>query len=65
MLLVLTDEKTKFQPPATFFFMFFLFNLFHYCAKSTIFALLKNAKNISSFIKKKCYPHITKSFLTS
>lgn len=65
MLLVLTDEKTKFQPPATFFFMFFLFYLFHYCAKSTIFALLKIAKNISSFIKKKCYPHITKSFLTS
>lgn len=65
MLLVLTDEKTKFQPPTTFFFMFFLFNLFHYCAKSTIFALLKIAKNISSFIKKKCYPHITKSFLTS
>lgn len=64
MLLVLTDEKTKFQPPATFF-MFFLFNLFHYCAKSTIFALLKIAKNISSFIKKKCYPHKTKSFLTS
>ena len=26
--------------------MFFLFNLFHYCAKSTIFALLKIAKKI-------------------
>ena len=61
----LNRREDKIPPTRHFFFMFFLFNLFHYCAKSTIFALLKIAKNISSFIKKKCYPHITKSFLTS